>query len=218
FIVKYYKTNPTFLTYGGINLPKDKNKSLNKEKSKIINSHNVLFIGRLEKDTGFLSYIKALKILKTKYNRRITMIVCGDGNLKSIAKKYVKTYNLSVEFKGFVSDLDKYYGESDIILSSSYLSILEALYKRKIVISTYQNKLKNDYLKLSPFSKYIFICENPHKIAHIIDDIHRNKRKYSIQSEAGEKFAKKRTWDETYKLYKDLWKINANKALYVSEE
>lgn len=205
FIKKYYKTNPTCITYGGINLINKKEKIKAKKESAPKIPDKLLFIGRLEKDTGILYYIKALKILKSDYKLNLELDLCGEGRLENIIRKYTKKNNLAVNFEGFVSKIDGCIMNSGIILASSYLSILESLYNEKIVISTYQNELKKDYLELSPFSKYIMICKNPCEIAEAIANIVEKKADYEKKIKSAFHFAKTQTWDNVYNLYTNLW-------------
>lgn len=136
----------------------------------------ILFIGRLEKDLGLETYFKALDRLKLKID------FAGDGSLRYEAKKYGKVL-------GFI-DIKKIIKNYDIIFASSYMSILQGLIFKKPVFSVYENPLKEDYLKMSPFKKYISI----NKI-----DINN---KYS---EEGYDWAKKQTWQKVTDLYLKLW-------------
>ena len=71
----------------------------------------------------------------------------GDGSLKESLKLEVNKNNIkNIHFKGNVNDVDKYLKKSNIVFSSGYLGILEALSWGCHVISTYNNELKKDYL------------------------------------------------------------------------
>lgn len=135
-----------------------------------------LFIGRLEKDLGLDTYFKIIQNLKLQTD------FAGDGKLKSTCQKYGRVL-------GFV-DIKKIIKNYDMIFASSYLSILEALIAKKPVFAVYENELKKDYLKITPFYKYISI----NKI-----DV---DKKYSIE---GYNWAKKQTWGKVTDLYIKLW-------------
>jgi len=205
FIIKYYHTKPNYITYGGINTGQLDKNNINKK----YNINSALFIGRLESDTGILEYIKALKILKRQYNINLHLEICGNGKLKTFIEKYSRKYDLSVKINGFIEDLEKYYDESEIVLCSSYLTILESLFKKRIVISLYQNKLKEDYLKLSPFARYILIAKDPDEIAQIIKNyLLSNKNNEELKSKIikGHKFSLNNDWNKVVKIYLKLWK------------
>lgn len=140
----------------------------------------VLFIGRLEKDLGLETYFKAIDILKLKID------FAGDGSLRSEAQKYGKVL-------GFIN-IKKIIKNYDIIFASSYLSILQALIFKKPVFAVYENPLKEDYLKMSPFKNYISIINNPKDI--------RINIKYSQE---GYQWAKNQTWQKVTDIYLKLW-------------
>lgn len=140
----------------------------------------ILFIGRLEKDLGLETYFKALDILKLKID------IAGDGSLKKECQKYGRVL-------GFV-DIDKIIKNYNIIFASSYLSILQALINKKPVIAVYENPLKEDYLKMSPFSRFISIVNNP-------KDFSLNKK----FSQKGYDWAQKQTWQKVTDIYLKLW-------------
>lgn len=140
----------------------------------------ILFIGRLEKDLGLETYFQVLKILKLKAD------FAGDGSLRKKCQKYGKVL-------GF-TDIKKKINNYDIIFTSSYLSILEGLIHKKPVFAVYENSLKEDYLKMAPFSKYISILKSPKDISL--------EKKYSQE---GYKWAKKQTWGNVTDIYLKLW-------------
>ncbi len=203
FISKYYKTKPTFIIYGGINTKKSND--VNEITNKILNS--ALFIGRLEPDTGILEYIKAIKILKYKYDREITLEICGDGRLRKIIEDYSEKNKLTVNINGFIKTLDGFYKKSGVVLCSSYLCILESLYRKKFVISIYQNKLKKDYLGLSPFRKYVLVCKDSSQIALNIKHIIESRQFTNKMILDGYNYSLKQPWTKLSNIYKSLWKI-----------
>jgi glycosyltransferase involved in cell wall biosynthesis len=143
-------------------------------------SKKVLFIGRLENDLGLETYFKAIDYLKFKVD------FAGDGSLRKKCQKYGKVL-------GFM-DIKKIIKSYDVIFTSSYLSIMESLINKKPVIAVYENSLKEDYLKMSPFSKYIQIINNS-------KDINLNIK----YSEQGYKWAKEQTWGKVTDIYLKLW-------------
>lgn len=202
FISKYYKTKPTFIIYGGVNTKKSND--VNEINNKILNT--ALFIGRLEPDTGILEYIKAIKILKYKYNREILLEICGDGRLRKIIEDYGEKNKLTININGFIKNLDEFYDKSGVVLCSSYLSILESLNKKKLVISIYQNELKKDYLNLSPFREYILITKTPKEIAKSLIKFFERNKKITTKIRNGYKFSLNNDWTSLVQIYLNIWK------------
>lgn len=142
----------------------------------------ILFIGRLEPDLGIITYLNALDLLK------IEIDFAGDGSLRTKCQKYGRVF-------GFV-DINKIINDYDIIFTSSYLSILEALNHSKYVFSIYENPLKEDYLKMSPLKAFIWIGNNPKDLAKAI---------FKTMPKSGFSWAKQQTWGNVTDIYLKLW-------------
>lgn len=189
FIKKWFKTNPTFITYGGVRIPKVK---------KIKNKNSALFIGRLDKDTNILDFAKAVEILqKRKINIEFQIIGSGkyDGDLKKTFKVFKKT-----------NDIQKYMNRNKFVFSSSYLSILNAMANKKMVFSIYDNELKKDYLELSPMAKSIIIADSPKRLADKVNYFINYPMQADKYIKNGFKFAKNNSWEKVGDLYLKLWK------------
>lgn len=193
FLTKWYKTNASFITYGGITPHKTIKPSFK-------NFHHATFVGRLEPETGFLEYLKALEKL-SQYGIRINLAVFGDGSQKYLIEKYAKKIN--IRFYGFVENMDKWLWSSDLIFTSRYLGMLEALNAKKYVIAVYNNEIKEDYLKMSPFSKYVVLAENHEEIANSIKN--SNEKKVKSLVDKGFSWASGQTWEKLTKQYIRLW-------------
>lgn len=191
YIEKWYSTKADYATYGGLDLKSQNYSSKVKTRQSKL---KILFIGRLEEDTGVQIYLETLKLLRKK-GINFELEVCGDGTLRNKAEKFGKVH-------GFVRDLDRHIDRVDIVFASSYLSILESLAMGKVVFAVYQNELKKDYLVMSPFAKYINIASNPDELAEKILD---SGCSYNIES--GVKWARKQTWDKVANIYLRLWKV-----------
>jgi len=151
YINKYYqlRNQNNYLTYGAVDLPK-KEIDLNKKE------HNsFLFTGRLEKDTGLPIFLDFLKIL-LENNIIFSVKFCGDGPMRLECQKYG-------EVLGFV-DVKKYLENSQVCFAGGYLSILEAMAYKNIVLSAYQNELKKDYFLESPFTESIAYADSGKKL------------------------------------------------------
>ncbi len=197
FIKKWYGTKPTIVTYGGINM-QQRAKGVGHSENKEL---KIIFIGRLEADIGISAYLDSLKELK-KINTQFEVNFLGDGEYRKEAMKLGVVH-------GFVQNVDEYIKKADIVFASSYLSIGEALTHKKIVIAVYGNPLKEDYLRMSPFTKYIFICENSDAITEVIQLIHKDPWKTKTMIEDGYAYIKEQTWEKVTDQYVKLWNSKA---------
>lgn len=190
FMKKWYFTSPTSVIYGGVSLP-------NKIRAKIKDS--AVFFGRLDDQTGILEYLKAYNIIKKKYPD-FQMTVVGEGELVSrIPDSIVKV--------DFTNDIEKYISSHRFIFVSRYLSMLEALVQEKEVIAVYDNPVKRDYLKLSPFKKFVHMAKNEAEIAEFVINAIKNGSDPKILQE-GYDWASQQTWENICKIYLSLWEKN----------
>lgn len=193
FIEKWYGTKPNFVTYGGIKLKTQSSKL----KSTSKNAKLITFIGRLEEDTGLPIFLEAWGKARNKlrYHR---LEFLGDGRLRKQAEKFGKIH-------GFVKDLRQYILKSHFVFSSSYLTILEALICQRLVFTVYDNPLKEDYLKLAPFSKWIVICDSAEELKDKLLYYIKQPKKATQLIKPGHDWAIKQSWSKMAVLYLKLW-------------
>jgi glycosyltransferase involved in cell wall biosynthesis len=191
FISKWYGTKPTFVSYGAVDLPKIEK----------IPSHadGAVFIGRLDEQTGILTYAQAVEIIRKKIPG-FEFLVVGDGKLRNQISQKNKILNA-------VGNASKYFMDYKFAFVSRYLSILEAMAAKRLVFAVYDNSIKKDYLKMSAFAGNIIITNSPTKLAdefiYFLNHSDQARRKI----EAGFKFAENNTWNNLVKIYLKLWKI-----------
>lgn len=202
FLTKWYGTKPTYITYGAIS-PEVRKVTTNvmPEKGK---TYHVTFVGRLEEETGIIVYLWAVLLLKEK-GYRVSLTVCGDGSQRQRCEDFMRNYDVSVTFVGFVKDVLPYIEKSDFVFVSRYLGILESLEKKKPVFALYNNLIKKDYLSMTPFAKSIIICENENDVVHAFIKLVHEKKQRAIKVETGYAWAKKQTWENLVNTYKNLW-------------
>ena len=133
FIPKYFGVSSDIISYGAVDIPK----LARKEKK-------VVWIGRLEKETGILKALEEMKKYK-KLGYKINF--CGDGPLRKECERVGKVH-------GYV-DPTKLLSKAKVCFPVGYLSALEAFSNKCIVKVVWTNKLKKDYWQLTPFWKYI---------------------------------------------------------------
>ncbi|MDD7792754.1 glycosyltransferase family 4 protein [Clostridium sp. 'White wine YQ'] len=203
FITKWYDTKADKVIYGATDIS-----DLSREEENKVNKSetSILYLGRLESDTGIIMYIEALKNLKKEFGADFSLDVCGTGTLSDSIKKMCDEYEIPTHFHGFVSDVEKYIINSDYVFTSGYLSILEAMSMKKIVICNYDNELKEDYLKMIPeYNKKIIIADNSEALANQLNEIIINKNKKDELIQNSYKWVKDMSWTNMAKEYMNLW-------------
>jgi len=93
---------------------------------------------------------------------------------------------------------------SDIVLSSGYLSILESYINKRPVVSVYDNPLKKDYLQLMPCSP--FACGTSFEVAEKIDFIWENGTGELL--DINYRFALGNSWSRVVDRYEELVRKN----------
>lgn len=189
FIEKWYGTSSDYITYGGVKKIKNSNVKI----KNIVKPIKILLIGRLEKDIGVLVYRDALRMLRDK-GVEFTLTVLGEGSLRPEIESYGEIY-------GFAEDISSYVKESDIVFSSSYLTMLQVMQYKKPIFAVYTNPLKHDYLRNSPFEEYITISGNAEDLAQKIMRVRPNRKRLID----GASFANSQTWEKVADTYLELW-------------
>lgn len=193
FIKKWYGTKPSFVSYGAVDVESHKVIKLSSA-----SRESAVFMGRLDEQTGILTYVKAFEILKKKYPK-FEFTVIGDGKYKKQIVKKVKTL-------GFKKDPEKYFKKYYFAFVSRYLSILEAFAAKKLVFAVYDNPVKEDYLRMAPFAKFIIIVNKPEKLVqHIEKFLYNSKSEQRLITSAYE-WVKKQSWEELVSTYLKLWR------------
>jgi len=196
YLEKWYGTKPDFISYGGISFssPPWRSPLATSEVSSPL-----VFVGRLDKDVGFLTYLKALSIIK-KSNSKIKIEFYGGGTLEAEVTDLGKVY-------GFVSDVTAKISKARFVFASSYLSILEALSLKKLVFYVWENPLKRDYLMLSPLKNFIVSSSGPEELAKKVLYYlnHLKEEKKLVERVYG--WVGGQTWEKVANLYLKLWKV-----------
>ncbi|MBI2613661.1 MAG: glycosyltransferase family 4 protein [Candidatus Levybacteria bacterium] len=190
FIKKWYGTKPNFVVYGGV-------EGVKSEKLKMENGNSAIFIGRLDEQTGILTYVNAVKLIRKKIpNFKFEII--GDGKYRKEIEKYFKVL-------GFQKKTEKYFLDYNFAFVSRYLSILEAMAARRLVFASYDNPLKEDYLRMASFSKYIVIFNSPSELISKVLFYLKNPDKKEKLVESAYEWVKKQTWEKMANIYLKLW-------------
>lgn len=196
FIKKIYRIKCDFITIGAVEL------SLQSQK----NNRDVIYIGRLEPDTGITEYIDAVALLMTK-GINIKLTVCGDGSIRSELEKTVDLLNLNVDFLGFVENPSSILNNHFCCFAAGYLSILEAFSFGIPVIAVARSSLKHDYyMGVREFGGPLSIQTTSEGVANELIRLLNNPELYEHISQASFQFAREMTWSRIARIYTRMWK------------
>lgn len=196
FLEKWYGTKATYISYGAVNI--------SNQKTNIIADKNlIVFLGRLEEETGILEYLKAFKKLSSEHNK-LRLEVVGDGSLMGKAREYAKINGLKVTFRGFLKNTDEIIQRASFMFVSRYLGILESMVNKKYVLAVYNNKVKEDYLRLTPFANFISISSNANEIYREFNKVIQEKNTEDKIQKTYD-WVKTETWEKMVNLYLKLW-------------
>jgi len=129
FLEIYLHKKFDLLIYGAAN-----NVNINTQKD----NKKIVYVGRLEANTGLLKFLKWLD-----KNPGYEADFCGDGYLRGMCEKYGTVH-------GF-TDPSEYYKKAKYSVPGGYLAALEALKADCELKLFWNNKVKEDYWKMSPF-------------------------------------------------------------------
>lgn len=186
YLEKYYGFKTDQISYTATDLPK---KHTFKKDNK-----RILYVGRLDKDTGLTKILAALKLLKG-----FRVDFCGDGTLRAKCEQVGTVH-------GWVKP-GKFYENSIICLSPGITSILEAFTYKCLIATTYDSPVKRDYLLTNPFSKWIIVEKSPRKLADAIKYYSEHKSEAKIKTDKCYEWVKTQNWKHEVKEYTKLWKL-----------
>jgi len=212
FHEKWYGVKPTLVSFGAVEVGGQIDKKVigsseipdrvrNDDKWVQDDSHcNLIYAGRLDADVGIMEYLQGLKECTEKSpTRQLKLDVFGSGPLLNQAKIYSKRNHLPVKFHRWVEPRLIDWSKYDIALVSRHLAIIEALAHGLPVVAHYSSPIKNDYLLLSPFAKWIQVFDNPSRFGEIIENLN------PLSAEA-KKWARRQTWGKMVDLYEGMWR------------
>jgi glycosyltransferase involved in cell wall biosynthesis len=184
YLEKYYRFKANKVLYGAVDFS---NPSIKKE-------NLLLYVGRLDYDTGLPVLLQALQVKGWKGR----VVFCGDGLLREQAESVG-------EAKGFV-DPRPYLKKAQIVFAGGYLSILEAFAYKCAVVAAEKNPLKKDYYLMSPFASWITVVNEPADLEHWLAMAENNPRRIQRLVDQAYSWVKNQTWqaitDEYIKIYK----------------
>lgn len=190
YIQEFYWDKPDEVIYGGVRASTKKTRSQKSKKKKIV------FVGRLEAENDLEKYLVLAKKINATDQVEITWV--GDGAYKEDCEKMGRV-------TGMVKNIDKYIAQADLVWSASYLSILEAQARGKIVAAFYSHQLKERYLKTYPGARYMLLSNDEEKLASQTKRLFDNPDLLIDYSQAAQEWARQQTWKKIANQYLQLW-------------
>jgi glycosyltransferase involved in cell wall biosynthesis len=182
-----------------INISSPSYKSVVKKKKINAKELKLIAVGRLAKEKGYKTIIKALYNLKIK---NYSMKILGDGPEKKKLKKMIRNFNLEKKIKliGFKKDTAKYYNEANLFINTSLFegfpnAVVEAInHNTPVICSNCKGGMNeillngkggdlfpvNDFEALS--KKITSFYKNPRKLKNKLAIARKNIKNYSVSA------------------------------------
>jgi glycosyltransferase involved in cell wall biosynthesis len=184
FMKKWYLAKPDIVTYGAASV----------KPTPPPHSRSAVFVGRLDEDTGIKAYLEGMRLIKEP----MTLDIYGDGPI------IPNTKGLSVASHGWVDKPEKIYAGTRYAFVSRYLSIMEAMQAKRLVVANYNNNIKEDYLRCHPAAKWMLIFKYPSELADLLAKLTQEQEMKMII--LAYNWAKKQTYEKLAREYLNLWK------------
>lgn len=113
--------------------------------------HTLTFVGRLEKDTGIEQCLQLLEELK-QAGQSWQVNFCGQGSYAALCQNYGQVLgNINPQ---------PYLAKSRFCFAGGYLSLLEGLQHKNVVLTSFNNPLKKTYWQEHPLRPYFFCADS----------------------------------------------------------
>ena len=166
---------------------------------------SAVFVGRLEWDSGLATYLDALRILKLEHGVNLRLDVYGGGSLEESLRRRVAQEELPVTFHGFVENAHDRLFDAYFAFVSGRLAIKEAMARRRLVVATYVNPIRRDYLSDEPFSPHLLVGGSGEELAEIVAHHVRNPAECRRRVDDAFAYARTLSWNRTARSYLQLW-------------
>lgn len=209
FFQKWYGVSPDRVSFGVLDPKFMRLPSLDLAQGKRHHSDNLLriaFYGRLDAVNGIDVALDTFRILKGRSLRtqgpslrgKFEFLFIGDGPARKEAEKIGQV-------AGMVKTPRQFLLQADLVITSSYLCMLEAAVLMKPIIAISTNSLKNDYLMSHPLAPYISIARSSQELIDRIlsFDLEKNKKKLQL----AKNWAVEQIPEKLVDTYTNLWKL-----------
>ena len=205
WIQEFYWDRPTAITYGGVNISQQSKKNrtsifetlLTLIKKNQKKPFKVVFVGRLEAENDIDIYLEAIDILKNKLPM-LHVEWIGDGVYREQCSRVGKVW-------GMIPHPEKYLASADVVLASSYLSILQSQYLGKVVGAVYSHPLKKRYLETYPGISFMLLADSGASLALQVVDLWQHPHQGKELAKKSAQFAESQSWKKVADMYEHLW-------------
>lgn len=184
YVTKHYGIKADKIMYTAVDMPKQA--KIKKDLKRLV------YVGRLDEDTGLEKILASLTHLQG-----FSVDFCGDGPLSVKCKKFGQVH-------GWV-DPTPFYQKAFICLSPGVTSILEAFSHQCLVVTTYNNPVKKDYLLMTPFAHSLIVKNSPLAMAKAIKYYAKHPLLAQPKIKAASDWVKTQNWPKAVKLYEQVW-------------
>lgn len=174
----------------------------------------VIAAGRLVKEKGFQTYIKAISLLDSVTKQKAEFYLAGKGEEIDNLRKLAESLNVPVNFIGEIKNIENILSESHILVNPSEskfegfpIIIVEAAFKRNLIVSSdfggHNSVLRKDINSLIYEQKNV--NELAMKLDYGINKYHNlTSMIENLFKDVKEKFNLNKTTDQILKLYKKI--------------
>jgi glycosyltransferase involved in cell wall biosynthesis len=173
---------------------------------------NIIYVGRLSKEKGINLIVKALALLKNKYNFIFNII--GEGPLKKEILKLVDKLNLknNVKLKGRIVNVNNIYNKADLFINASYFeglpnAIVESMNHGVPIICSNSPGGNMEVIKNGEFGIY-FKSGDYFDLKNKIDNFLEKKTRLINISKLNrkflERFLEKKNFEEYLRIFKNI--------------
>lgn len=206
YISKWYGTPLIYESYGFVEHDNIAIKTA--DNIGFTNKIKILYLGRLASDAGVFTYFRLVSELHRR-NLNIEFDVVGDGVLFDELREMCRNLGIDkiVTFHGWSDNPQQFIKRSNVVFSSGYLVMLESWANKKLVVSTYENALKFDYLNSIPLeNKYFIMSDDFHSLADKLLDVLSSRTFYNELIDKTYNFARSQTLGNLASIYKNMWR------------
>ncbi len=194
WIAEMYWDKPDKVLYGGADVTNQHNISSDFHKLKCV------FLGRITVDNQIKWYSEfVLGLQKVFGASSVEMTWVGDGEDRSTAEKVGKV-------TGMVALPDEWIDHATIVCANSYLSVLEAQARGKLVVVSTAHPLKKKYFAQYPGQQWLIKADTVdaavEKVRAAVEHAEQTKKRLAEQTA----WASAQSWHKIANAYLSLWK------------
>lgn len=188
---KWYGARPDAVNFGAADV----------SPSPLPRNRRAVFLGRLAEDTGILSYLEGVALLRGK----IVLDVYGEGEFVQKVREVAKKYPY-ITYCGTTNTPKNIFVKYRFAFVSRYLSMIEAMQAGRYVFAHWNIAIKRDYLASFPAISHAFPFTYAEELAQEMGYIFKHPDKERLAVGQAQAWAREQTWDKVADLYEEIWK------------